>query len=205
MLRRVVLHGELAEEFGKEHKIAVKSFHEAIRAINCRRPGFKQAIKKDAEYALVRGRDLNTIDDLQTKGKQLSEDEFKMGPVFDSNEDFHIVPVAAGQKNQWFQIILGVILVVVAIYFPPAALSAGQVLSLGMAGAGMILSGVAGLLSPAPSLSSMNYNERENPEDKPSYIFNGATNTTEQGTIISLVYGESFIGSKTVSARLDST
>jgi len=68
-----------------------------------------------------------------------------------------------------------------------------------------VLSGIAGLLSPAPSLSSMAYNDRENPEDRPSYIFNGATNTTEQGTIIPLLYGESFVGSKVVSTRLDST
>ena len=197
MLRRVVLHGELAEEFGKEHNIAVKSFDEAIRAINCRRPGFRQAIKKDAEYALVRGRYLDTIEKLQAKGDQLSEEEYKMRIKFNNNEDFHIVPVAAGNKSGWFRVILGIVLIVVGAYFKMAPLI--------KIGAGLVLSGVSQLLSPMPEMNSIAdaYNGRERPEDQPSYIFNGSINTTEQGTIIPLVYGESFIGSKTVSASLD--
>ena len=54
------------------------------------------------------------------------------------------------------------------------------------------------LLVPVPKVSG----PQERPENKPSYLFNGAVNTTEQGQPIPLLYGELIVGSAVVSAGL---
>ena len=65
-------------------------------------------------------------------------------------------------------------------------------------GASLVLGGISQLLVPVPKVSG----PQERPENKPSYLFNGAVNTTEQGQPIPLLYGELIVGSAVVSAGL---
>jgi predicted phage tail protein len=198
MLRDVVLYGILGKKFGKVHKLSVNSFDEAIRALCCQYKGFRQAIKKDQHYALVLGKNLRTQKELREKGKCITEEEYKSRIQFNNDNTLHIVPIATGSKSKWIGSIIGVVLIIIGAilyYVYPANPVSGYLFK---AGAALILGNIASVLS----MPDTNGN-RERPEERPSYTYNGATNTTEQGTIIPLVYGEMFVGSKVVSTRVD--
>jgi len=65
-------------------------------------------------------------------------------------------------------------------------------------GASLFLQGVSDLLFPPPTPPSFKADEQD-----PSFIFDGATNISKQGVPINVVYGETLIGSNTISANVD--
>lgn len=197
MLRKVFLYGQLADKFGKDHQFDVKSIPESVRALGSQYPTFPQELRK-GQYAVIRGEDLETGDNLSEKEIELT---FGQG-------DFHIVPVIEGSKSGWLNIIAGVALIAFAYFVPPAA-AAGYSLfgititqsSVYMFGAALILSGVSQLLAPVPT--SPDIMSREQAEERPSFIFNGAVNISEQGGSIPICYGEFIVGSTVISSGLE--
>jgi predicted phage tail protein len=73
-----------------------------------------------------------------------------------------------------------------------------MVFGLGLA---MFASGILQMLSPTPEIPD--YSGREKPDSRPSYLFDGPVNTTEQGGPIPLIYGEVLVGSTIISTSLD--
>jgi len=68
-------------------------------------------------------------------------------------------------------------------------------------GVSLVIGGVSQLLfSPQTQTQSA---ERE--ENKPSFIFNGAVNTTRQGNCVPICYGRMIVGSQVISAGLSVT
>jgi len=65
-------------------------------------------------------------------------------------------------------------------------------------GTAFLLQGVSDLLFPPPTPPSFKADEQD-----PSFIFDGATNISKQGVPINVVYGETLIGSNTISANVD--
>ena len=65
-------------------------------------------------------------------------------------------------------------------------------------GTAFLLQGVSDLLFPPPTPPSFKSDEQD-----PSFIFDGATNISKQGVPINVVYGETLIGSNTISANVD--
>ena len=65
-------------------------------------------------------------------------------------------------------------------------------------GISLVLQGVENLLFPPPTPPSFKADEQD-----PSFIFDGATNISKQGVPINVVYGETLIGSNTISANVD--
>ncbi len=63
-------------------------------------------------------------------------------------------------------------------------------------GANLLLSGVSDILFPPPTPPKID-------EQDPSFIFDGTTNISKQGVPINIVYGETLIGSNTISANVD--
>jgi predicted phage tail protein len=207
----ISIYGKLARVFKKKYNhnpkdipIAVKSAGEMIRALDANFKGFKNLIKKNKLYKVVRG-------DTLTDGKPICNEEVTM--MF-SEHDWHIMPVAAGSggKAGILMVVFGVMLIAAAVMLGPmgwtglAALgtvgtgtitSTLVLQSMVMFGVSMITGGLAALLTP-----QMDYNTRETAE-RPSYLFNGPVNATEPGLTIPVVYGESFIGSITVSGGLE--
>lgn len=187
----IILHGELGKKYGREHKINTYSVSEAIRALDANYNGFSRDIKKDGYYAITRSQ--------YSAKKSLSQDE--VGLIFDEPQEWHIVPLVqgCGGKNMGFlQIIIGVILIVASW---PAGGAAGWAYfgsTAFLMGAALILSGVATLLSPMPE----GYDMAESADERPSFIFNGPTNTTEAGGCVPVVYGEQWVGSKIISAGI---
>ena len=66
-------------------------------------------------------------------------------------------------------------------------------------GINMLITGVSDLLFPPASPPTLKPDEQD-----PSFIFDGTMNISKQGVPINIVYGETLIGSNTVSANVDS-
>ena len=104
--------------------------------------------------------------------------------------EIRIVPIIAGSKRGGlFQTIAGVALIVVgAVTGQPWISGIGISLAIG---------GVAQLLTPVPKTSSQQ--EQAASENKPSYLFNGAFNSTQQGLPVPVVYGTHLVGSSVIA------
>jgi predicted phage tail protein len=183
------LYNDLADNFGPAHKYNVSSVGAALRLFNANYPGFFNYIRNN-EYAVVKGKSVDT-------GECLSDKELVMKY---SDCDIHIVPVIEGNKSGWTQILIGVVMIVAA-YFTGGTSLAFMQSGLYMMGAGMVLGGVSTLLSPVQS--TPNYTDREDPDERASFVYNGPLNTTEQGNVVSLIYGKMIVGSTVISAELD--
>ena len=131
---------------------------------------------------------------------------------YEDDEPFHIMPAVegAGGNNGWVTAIIGVVLIA-ATWYAGGVGGLGAVLGetagtavyeVGMAmGISLVLTGVSQLLSPTPQVSTKGY-ERE--AEKPSFVFNGPVNRTEQGGPVTLVYGEIVTGSIVAGGSIDS-
>ena len=189
----IYLYGKLREKFGKTIGANVHSVQELMKAAEANRPGFRNYIQKDRKYIIRRGTEF-------TKATQVGEEEVMM--KF-GDTDWHILPMPLGCGNV-ARIIVGVVLMAVSWY-------AGGVLGwgyLGIAGTGMamgvglVMGGVVGLLTPAPKVQG--YGDRESPDQRASYLFDGPTNRTAAGGPVPLVYGfDVFVGSTFLSGGLE--
>ncbi|EKT65829.1 tail assembly protein [Providencia alcalifaciens] len=178
-LKTIRLYGVLGTQFGREHRLAIDSPREAIKALSVLYDGFGQFLAnahlKGLEFAVFKGQ------------RNITEDELHL----DTCEEIRIAPVIKGSKRGgFFQTILGVAMIGAAMMLGPAGWAAfgaggfaGGALALG--GAAMALGGVIQMLSPQPQGLSV----RQDADNKPSYAFGGAVNTTAQGNPVPLLYG----------------
>lgn len=179
--REVRLYGVLAKKFGRVHRLAVSSAAEAVRALAANFPGFAQHLREHSEpgYHVWVGRSNVGEDDLTLPAGR--DDVIRIAPA-----------IAGAKKGGVLQTIIGVVLIVVGLF---TSWSGGGYLV--QIGAAMVLGGVAQLLTPTP----------KNPagtqaDNKPSYVFNGAANTTAQGNPVPVLYGEMIVGSAVISAGM---
>ncbi|MTC21797.1 MULTISPECIES: tail assembly protein [unclassified Providencia] len=172
-LKTIRLYGILGAKFGREHRLAIDSPREAIKALSILYDGFEQFLAnahlRGLEFAVFKGK------------RNIEEDELHL----DTCEEIRIAPVIKGSKRGgFFQTILGVALIGVAMFAPwGAALWASDMI--GAIGAAVALGGVVQMLSPQPKGLSM----RQDADNKPSYAFGGSVNTTAQGNPVPLLYG----------------
>ena len=120
-------------------------------------------------------------------------------------ETISIIPVMAG-AGATGRIIAGVLLVAVAIAFPligatAAQIAAGTTIStisanIALVGAGLIITGVAELLTPIPKIGGAEDDPRK------SYSFSGVQNVSRQNVPVPIVYGEMIVGSIVISAGI---
>ena len=193
MLREIRLYGELGRRFGKVHRLAVESVGEAIRALMANHKGFEQAVLDTAPgYKIWSGTTrLGAPEDIHNPSG--------------AREVIRIAPVVAGAGgNGLGQILIGAALIAVA--FIPGlnvAVWAGATTTFASVafsvGASLVLGGVAQMLSPQPDLSA---GGGERPESRPSYVFNGAVNTSAQGHPVPIGYGRLIVGSAVISAGI---
>ena len=178
-MKEITLHGELAEKFGKDPiMLEVETAAMITRGLISRFGNeFREIIRNGTFEFLC----------LKDDEKTYIHDEMTATMVIDADE-VHITPVAEG-SGRFGQIILGVILIVVGVYFQQPYLT--------QAGIGLVVGGVAQLLMTPPSVAAL---ENERPDSKPSFVFNGAVNVYEQGGPVPLVYGRFKAGSVIVSA-----
>jgi predicted phage tail protein len=214
MLRKIKLHGELAEFLGQdEFEAVVKTTAEAVKFLITNFPKL-EAYMSNRYYQVLVG------------DNQLDKDQIH-DPV--GKSEIHFVPVISGAGGSSFnRILLGGALIGASFLFPGAGMfgtfgsggvaAAGTTLTqaqiaagltvgtgvmttigtaLSVVGAGMVLNGVSEILFPLPT--------PEEQEDDPriSFNFSGVQNTSRAGTAHPIVYGEIVCGSVVISASVD--
>ena len=196
MLRKIKLYGKLAKFIG--HRVLeadVATAAEAVRFLLANWPE-AEAHMSDQHY-------------------RVSVGTYSLGP-----EEVHhpagaapisFVPVVAGAGAAG-RIIAGIALIAAAFIpgFGFAAAVAGTATTAATAagftaigavlfqlGAGLLLTGVAQLLTPTPKIS----NDEGDP--RKSFSFSGIQNTNRAGVPVPVVYGETLVGSVVISAGID--
>lgn len=108
--------------------------------------------------------------------------------------EIRIVPIISGSKNGGLlQTIVGAAMIVAGAFLWATPFGAPLV-SMGIA---MVAGGVMQMLSPVPKSPSQQ--EQATTENKPSYLFNGAFNSTQQGLPVPVVYGQMLVGSSVIA------
>lgn len=186
-MREIRLYGALGKQFGRVHHFAVANAAEAIRALKANFPGFEKAILEVApRYRVLIG-----TSPVDAEGKMLHAPS-------GATETIKISPVMHGAKQGLGQTIIGAVLVAAAVignYFFPGNPISPYLFNAGVA---MIIGGVAQMLSPPPKSDD----PKENADNKPSYSFSGAVNTTAQGHPVPVGYGRMIVGSAVISGGL---
>ena len=199
MLRKVKLYGKLAKFVGKRVLEAdVHNAAEAVKFLVANWPALEQHMAK--QYYKV---------EVGSSALALDEIVYPIG-----SEDISITPVIAGAGNVG-RIILGAALIAGAIYLSGGTAAFGAGGGFGFAGAGplagkfsawalagnvgimLVLSGVAGLLTPVPKTPK----SEEDPQN--SFSFSGIQQTSRAGTAVPVCYGEILTGSVVISAEID--
>jgi len=201
MLRKVRLYGHLAEFVGRKVIEAdLSSAAEAVRMLVANFPQLDRHMA-DQHYRVLVGDGALTLDDLHN-------------PV--GQEEIKIVPVITGAGGNVGQIFLGAALIGASFLFPGAglfgttsvfggtAVTGGVLTGIGTAfsaiGAGLVLNGVAGIISPVPSVKQGPDTEQD---PRKSFSFSGIQNTSRGGTPVPIVYGKTLTGSVVISAGID--
>lgn len=179
----IKLSGSLGRRFGVFHKFAVESWPECIRALSSQVEGFKDFMQSEIgsrmKYAIF-------VDGVNVS---LNNDR-----AWKCAREIRIIPVPTGSKSGGlFQVVLGAAIMVTAFFTGGSSLylMSAFASSAFMAGGAMVLGGVMQMISPQAGGSKMQVNSTEN---KPSYAFGGAVNTTAAGYPLPLPYGERTVG-----------
>jgi predicted phage tail protein len=184
MLRKIRLYGKLAKFIG--HRVLeadVATAAEAVRFLLANWPEL-EAHMSDQHYRVSIG----------TYDLDLEELHHPAGAA-----PISFVPVVAG-AGATGRILLGIALIAVAIFVPAAALGLTSMLGIGLAGASLVLGGIAQLLTPTPKIPTGPDTQND---PRKSYSFSGIQNTSRAGTPVPIVYGETIVGSVVISAGID--
>ncbi len=194
MLRKIWVYGRLAKFLGQRvFEADVASAAEAVRFLVVNFPQLEKHMA-DQHYRVSVGRYDLTLDELHDPAGQ---------------QEIKIVPVLVGAGGNVGKILIGAALIVGAFFTGGATigllgLAAPVAVSTVLAGIGvsLVLGGVAGLLTPTPKINQPG-TPQDNNDPRKSYSFSGIQNTSRQGTPVPIVYGETLVGSVTISAGID--
>ena len=187
MLRKIKLYGKLAKFIG--HRVLeadVATAAEAVRFLLANWPEL-EAQMSDQHYRVSIG----------TYDIDLEELHHPAGAA-----PISFVPVVAG-AGAVGRVLAGIALIALSFLIIPlgiAAAGAGIATAVGLAGASLLLGGIAQLLTPTPKVAQ-GVDKQDDP--RKSYSFSGIQNTSRQGVPVPIVYGETIVGSVVISAGID--
>jgi predicted phage tail protein len=195
MLSKIKLHGKLAKFIGyKEFDVKVNSVAQAVSFLIHNFPEAETYM--NPQYYMIQ------------VGNDFIDKEEIHYPV--GKQEINFIPVIAGRGNVG-KIILGGALIAMSfgvggLFATPLSFSAGGFAAAGLGakaafgiGAGLLLSGVSGMLFPIPD--QQQFASEEDP--RISFSFGGVQNTSRAGTPVPIVYGEIITGSVVISAAVD--
>lgn len=188
-LKVIKLSGSLGRRFGVFHKMAVDSYPEAIRALSSQVEGFKDYMQSEVgsrmKYAVF------------VDGKNVGQHDEKS---WKCAREVRIVPVPTGSKSGGlFNVVFGAVIMATAFITGGASLAAMGAFasSAFMMGGAIALGGVMQMISPQQGGMKL---QSQSAENKPSYAFGGAVNTTAAGYPVPLPYGCRTVGGAIWSA-----
>jgi predicted phage tail protein len=173
---KIILHGILAERFGREFEIQTNVPADAIEGLSRQIPDWPRELLID-----VPGFGTEALLRFPT-----------------TKSEIHLVPAMHGGGGKWGQIIMGAALIAVGAvltWVVPGGAAYG--IPLMMTGGGMLLGGVAQFFMKAPSVDKS--------QDPPASKFLGnSKNTTNIGTLITMAWGRVKLGGHWLSVQVDS-
>ncbi len=215
-MRTIHLYGPLAEEFGPQYRLDVATPAEAVRALTVVLGQRFGELVRSGSWHVLAGESLREGELLDCGDEDMLG--FGIGVM-----DLHLLPALSGSSGGGggiFKVVLGIALIAAAFYFaPPLVTGTGPIAgSLGgmgstafsvagfsmtygqiaMSGLIMSLGGLSQMLAATPVQQS-GYASREAAEERPSFLFQGARNTVEQGNCVQVVYGRSIVGGQIIS------
>lgn len=202
MLRKIKLYGQLAKFVG--HKVIeadLDSAAEAVRMLIANFPELEQHMA-DQHYKVMVGPGSLTLDELHYPA---------------GRQEIKIIPVVAGAGGNITQILVGAALIGLSFVSFGGTTFAGAGGSFGIfgagatgaavgstalfaIGAGLFLTGIAGLISPTPEIPQGPDTDQD---PRKSFSFSGVQNTSRGGTPVPIVYGKTLTGSVVISAGID--
>ena len=174
MLKKIELHGVLAEKFGKFFELDVDSPREACEALSYQIPGFRKFMKTAHDSGLF----FAVYNDDNNIGPEEIEQQTGASII-------RIVPKIIGSGGDSLgilQVVAGVALI--GLSFTP--FGAGWAMG---AGIGVLVGGAATLLMPTPKIDP-----QDPSENKPNYGYGGAVTSVKTGNCVPLQYGRGRIG-----------
>ena len=198
MLRKIKLYGQLAKFIGRRVLEAdVATAAEAVRMLVANFPGLEQHMAEQYYRVTVGPYDL-AVDEIHDPAGQ---------------QDIKIMPVVAGAGGAAAKIILGVALIAFSFvsfgagawagvmgFGATNAFTAAGSMAILKIGAGLLLTGVAQLLTPVPKVPQGPDTDND---PRKTYNFSGIQQTSRQGVPVPAVYGLTLVGSVVVSAGTD--
>ncbi|EAS6351708.1 tail assembly protein [Salmonella enterica] len=188
-MARVCLYGDL-QRFGRRFSLSIKTGAEAIYALTMQIPGFRQKMNDGWYQIRIAGQDAD-----ETSVSARLHEPLPDGAII------HIVPRMAGAKSGGlFQVVLGAVAIGAAFFTGGASLAAWGAFSTGLftAGVGMMLGGVAQMLTPQAKIPS----SRQTDNGKQNTYFSSLDNLVAQGNALPVLYGEMLVGSRTISQEI---
>lgn len=186
-------YGAMAKAYGKIFEVQANTPREAITALGFQIPGYREFVSQN-DWHIVLG-DFNQ----KTKdGNAITEDELDLsiGRV----TEVHLIPKISG-SGKALSFVAGAVLFVVgaAITYASGGTASPLGSNLMWMGGAMMLGGLVQMTTKIPKADNI----ATEPEDKrASFLFNGAINSSTQGSVIPRGYGRMLIGSTVVSGML---
>lgn len=192
-MREIHLHGPLKVRFGGPFLLDVRDSAEVVRALSAQLDGFREVLV-NSNWQILKG----SVE----YGQVIGEEELKLS--LGKTREIHILPAiqGAGGNSGVGKVLAGAAIIGASFMVPGAGLfGAGIITKGGLAtfGTALALGGVSTMLAPSPQ---SNYTDREQPDQRPSFLFNGPVNTSTQGLPVPLVYGRILTGSVVISAGM---
>lgn len=197
-MKEIKLFGKIADHFGSDFSIDVKTPAEALRALDANMPGFIQYMHENKYAILLVDRDRIGEESAWT---QITKEN---GLSSWGDENLVIIPTADGDIG----VIIGVVAEAIVGSTTAAIGTAIGVSSLTVATAVATVIVYVAVFAIATLVSSAIVGDgdpadAEYADSKPSYIFNGPVNTTKQGHRMPILYGGPIlVGSMVISARI---
>lgn len=211
MVRDVFLYGRAGKLFGRHFRLSVSDPAEALRALFMLRPGLRAFVRESMWRVIVGTPHIANSIDSRMLGMTLGA------------QALHFVPATnpRGDNGGVGKIIVGVVLIGAVIISagalaPVAGATFGSAMAAGIAGTGitfgqvamlgvsMVLAGISGLLAGNATQQGWEAQpeQRARAEDRPSFLFNGVTNNSQQGGPVPIVVGRHLVGSVVVSGGI---
>lgn len=183
MIRNVFFHGALAEKFGSAAiPLDVDTPAMLFRGLFALIPGFRETTIKYPNLYIVK-KNKDEVEPVSEKNVELTFGDYK---------EIHLAPETAGAGAE-------VAIAAIAEYFVVSNIVATVIYIAATVAISMVIGSIVAALGPSPDTAK----GQERPEERPSFLYNGAVNITDQGYPIPIVYGIHTTGSVVISSGVE--
>ena len=201
-MKVIKVYGELRKRLGQcRFEFDVATPAQAVKALCVNFPGLDKWLV-DSEQSGIGYRVKIGKEEVTPEGAGV------LAMPWSEREVFSITPVVAGAGGVG-RIIAGALLITAAVFVPAIGPTAATIfgttfgavsLGVGAIGAGLVLGGVADIISP---MSPPGLEASKEAAKLANMSFSGIVNTARQGLPVPIAYGRVFVGSSVISSGFD--